>query len=102
MIRAGTFVFGDTAFGVRVGGLVLSVLASWCVWRSGAILWKDDAAGVLAALLFNATLMIAVETMAATPDAPSIAMAAAFLFCLIKLQDSQDGRWWLAAGTVAR
>ncbi len=101
VIRAGTLLFGDTSLGVRLGGLLLSVLASWFVWRSGTILLGDRKAGLTAALLFNVTLMIAVETMAATPDSPSIAMAAAFLFCLAKVEQSRDGRWWLAAGMAA-
>src|SRR3984885_7617946 len=48
LIRAGTLVFGDTAFGVRVVPLLLSIAASWFVWRTG---------GERACLLFNLTLM---------------------------------------------
>ncbi|HWA91377.1 MAG TPA: glycosyltransferase family 39 protein [Rhizomicrobium sp.] len=89
LIRAGTLVFGDTAFGVRVVPLLLSVASSWFVWRVG---------GERACLLFNLMLMIAVETMAATPDAPLIAASCAFLFCLTKVDE--DPRWWLAVGAA--
>jgi 4-amino-4-deoxy-L-arabinose transferase-like glycosyltransferase len=89
LIRAGTAVFGDTAFGVRVVPLLLSIAASWFVWRTG---------GERACLLFNLTLMIAVETMAATPDAPLIAASAAFLWAMTKLDE--DPRWWLAVGAA--
>ena len=82
LIRAGTLVFGDTAFGVRVVPLLLSIPASWFVWRVG---------GERACLFFNLTLMIAVETMAATPDAPLIAASTAFLWAMTKLDD--DPRW---------
>ena len=101
LIRAGTFVFGDSAFGVRFGGLILSVAASWFVFKSAVLILKDESAALSATLFFNAMLMIVVETMAATPDAPSIATSSAFLFCLAKLQDSKDARWWLAAGSAA-
>ena len=101
VIRAGTVLFGDTAFGVRVGGIVLCFGAGWFVWRAGALLLRDERAGGLGCLLFNLTLMVAVETMAATPDAPSIAAAAAFVWALAKLADTADGRWWLAAGLAA-
>lgn len=89
LIRMGTAVFGDTAFGVRVVPLLLSIPASWWVWRVG---------GERASLFFNLMLMTAVETMAATPDAPLIAASAAFLFALAKVDE--DARWWLAVGAA--
>src|ERR1700753_2809240 len=100
LIRAGVTMFGDTSIGVRVVPLLLSIGASWFVWRAGAAILKSERAGALSCLLFNLTLMVAVETMAATPDAPLIACAAAFLFALAKVDETQDGRWWLAAGAA--
>jgi len=101
VIRAGTELFGATPFGVRIGGIFLSFVASWFVWRTGAILARDEKAGALACLFFNLTLMISVEMLAATPDAPSIAAAAMFCWALAKVAETQDGRWWLAAGFAA-
>ena len=102
LIRAGTTFFGDTPAGVRALGVVLSLPATWFVWMSAQVILKDAcAAPGLAALLFNLTLMMGVELLAATPDMPSVVTSAAFLFCLAKLQDSKDGRWWLAAGAAA-
>jgi 4-amino-4-deoxy-L-arabinose transferase-like glycosyltransferase len=89
LIRAGTLVFGDSAFGVRAVPMLLSIPATWCVWRAG---------GGLAALLFNLTLMVTVESLAATPDAPLIAASAAFFWALTRLDETRDGRWWLAVG----
>jgi 4-amino-4-deoxy-L-arabinose transferase-like glycosyltransferase len=101
IIRFGTALLGNTALGVRLGAILLSIPASWLVWRSAVLLTGDDRIGGWACLFFNLTLMVAVLTMAATPDAPSILTAAAFLFCLAKLQQTGDGRWWLAAGVAA-
>ena len=101
VIRAGTMLFGATPFGVRVGGIFLSFVASWFVWRIGAILARDEKTGALACLFFNLTLMVSVEMLAATPDAPSIAAAAIFCWTLAKVAQTQDGRWWLAAGAAA-
>jgi len=101
VIHAGTSLFGDTPFGVRVGGLLLSFVASWFVWRTGSILLRDEKAGALSCLLFNLTPMVTVETLAATPDAPSIAAAAAFCWALANVAESGNGRWWLAAGAAA-
>ena len=52
-------------------------------------------------LFFNLSLMIAIETMTATPDALAIAASALFLLALAKVEDSERGEWWLVAGAVA-
>jgi len=101
LIRIGTILFGDTEFGVRFCGVLLSIAASWFVWQAGLAILRDPAKAALAALLFNLTLMTGVEMLAVTPDTPSIAATAAFLFCLAKLQQTQNGRWWLWAGVAA-
>jgi len=99
-IRAGTILFGDTAFGVRVFALLFSVAASWAVWRAGAILTGTEHGGALSCLFFNLTLMATVETMTATPDAPLVMASAFFVLALAKLRQNEDGRWWLAVGAA--
>ena len=126
LIRCGTMLFGDTPFGVRVMGVVLSLPASWFVWRAAASVLKDEDRAAFAALLFNLTLMVSVELLAATPDMPSVVTAAAFVYCLARVQASgkgiaglaardadasaaaayprariAPGIWWLAAGVAA-
>lgn len=101
LIRAGTFVFGDTPLGVRFMGLPLSLLTTWFVWDAAQLFLKDEGKAGLAAVLFNLTLMASVEMLVATPDLPSIATVAAFLWALAKVQDSGEGRWWLAVGAFA-
>jgi 4-amino-4-deoxy-L-arabinose transferase-like glycosyltransferase len=100
-IRAGTFLFGDTEFGVRFVPLLASVIASWAVWRSAAVILSDQTAGAIACLFFNLTLMVAVEGMGATPDSLLIAAAAILLWTIAELERAQDGRWWLAIGMAA-
>jgi len=101
LIRLGTILFADTSFGVRVVGILLSFVASWFVWRTGAILGRDEKVGAQACLFFNLTMMLTVETLAATPDAPSIAAAATFCWALAKIAQTQNGRWWIIAGLAA-
>jgi 4-amino-4-deoxy-L-arabinose transferase-like glycosyltransferase len=100
-IRGGTALFGDTPFGVRFAGVVLSLPATWFVWRSAALFLKDEDRAALAALFFNLTLMISVEMLAATPDMASIVTCAAMVWCLARIQQSGDGRFWLAYGIAA-
>ncbi|HEX4270812.1 MAG TPA: glycosyltransferase family 39 protein, partial [Rhizomicrobium sp.] len=123
LIRAGTALFGDTPFGVRVAGVVLSLPASWFVWRAAASVLKDEGSAspareaqvgevavaasaakagggdkaAFAALLFNLTLMASIELLAATPDMPSVATSAAFVYFLARVQASGKGETGLAA-----
>ncbi len=101
LIRAGTLVFGDTPLGVRAMGLPLSLLTTWFVWQAAGMFLKDDNKAALAGVLFNLTLMVNVALLAATPDMPSIATVAAFVWAIAKLQTRGEGHWWLAAGAFA-
>jgi 4-amino-4-deoxy-L-arabinose transferase-like glycosyltransferase len=101
LIRAGASLFGDTPFGVRLAGMVLSVPASWFVWRAAALVLKDKDRAGLAALFFNLTLMASVELLAATPDMPSVVTSAAFVYFLARVQQMGDSRAWLGAGMAA-
>ena len=98
LIRAGTLLLGNTPLGIRASGIILSALATLFVWEAARTLLKNEPRAFIAALLFNLTLMIGVEMLAATPDTPSIATSAALLFCLARLQQSGNGKWWLWAG----
>jgi 4-amino-4-deoxy-L-arabinose transferase-like glycosyltransferase len=101
LIRAGTSLFGDTPLGVRLMGVLLSLPASWFVWKAAKLILDDDNRAGLALLFFNLTLMISVELLAATPDMPSIVTSTAFLYCLAQVQATQNSKWWLAAGVAA-
>jgi 4-amino-4-deoxy-L-arabinose transferase-like glycosyltransferase len=101
LIRAGTMLLGNTPLGIRAGGIILSAVATLFVWEAARTLLKNEPRAFAAALLFNLTLMIGVEMLAATPDTPSIATSAALLFCLARLQQSGNGKWWLWAGVAA-
>jgi 4-amino-4-deoxy-L-arabinose transferase-like glycosyltransferase len=101
IIRAGTALFGDTIFGIRFIPWLLSIGATFAVWRAGAILFESGYAGALSALLFNAMPMVGVEMVVATPDAPQIAAAAVLICVLAKLIQTGNGAWWIAAGVVS-
>lgn len=101
LIWVGTHIFGNTPFGVRIFGILTSFAASWFVWQAAVILLGRRAHGAMAALLFNLTLMVGVETLASTPDAPSIFTASVFFWALARFAQSHDGRWWLAVGAAA-
>jgi 4-amino-4-deoxy-L-arabinose transferase-like glycosyltransferase len=101
VIRAGTAIFGDNEFGVRVVSVLLALPMTWAVFRSGEILFHSSRVGAWAAIFLNLTLMVGVGTLIVTPDAPLIVASAFVLFFLSKLLETGEAGWWLAVGAAA-
>ncbi|MBI3699538.1 MAG: glycosyltransferase family 39 protein [Afipia sp.] len=98
LVRFGTAIFGDTNFGARFG----CVLAMWIaqgliadiVWRQT----RDRVAVALAILMPQAALEYGMFGSRVVPDAAMIPFALAMVWALVRLTESNDGRWWLLAG----
>lgn len=100
LIALGTSIAGDTHLGIRLVPLVLSVPASWAVWRAALILFGNRDLALAALVFFNLTLIVAVGTILATPDASLLIASAFLLYCLAKVAASGKPVWWVAAGIV--
>jgi 4-amino-4-deoxy-L-arabinose transferase-like glycosyltransferase len=100
-IRFGTAIFGDTNLGVRFAGilamLVMQLLLADIVRR----VTHDMRAIVLAVLMPEAALYYGLLMAKVSPDVALIPFAVAMMWALIRLNESGDGRWWLAAGVFA-
>src|SRR5690348_9636869 len=101
LIRGGTAIFGDTSIGVRFLPWLLSAAATWAVWRAAGQILKNREAAAIAALLFNLTPMVAIESGIATPDSPEMSAAAFVLLFLAEIAESGYGPWWIATGIAA-
>lgn len=99
-IAAGQAVFGDSAFAIRVVCVLSAAVGSFFLWRTADILFGRKAAG-WSVLFFNATILIGVGSVIATPDAPSVFFWGLSLWALAELIRSQNANWWLAAGLFA-
>ncbi|ADP71935.1 glycosyl transferase family 39 [Rhodomicrobium vannielii ATCC 17100] len=99
-IRAGTEIFGDTAFGVRFVGLLSTVAGSYLLWRASLALFADRAAALFAVVWMNATILSAAAGIVATPDTPLAFFATCVLFAIAKLVETGRGAWWLAIGAA--
>lgn len=100
-IRAGTLLLGDTPLGIRLLGPVGLLLASLALARTGNLLFPDRRPGVMAASLFNATLLVNAGAVLMTPDTPQIVFWCLTLWAVAEAQARGDGRWWLAVGLFA-
>ena len=104
-IHAGTLVFGDTAFGVRLlspiaAGLGTLLLAAASADLLGGTHLLRRQRGVIAAVLLNATLLLGVGAVTITPDTPLLFFWTAALFALGRLVATRRGGWWLAVGVA--
>jgi len=100
-IRLGTLVAGDTPLGVRLLGPVSVLIGSLLLIRAAENFWPDCGAGVRAACLLNATLLLNVGAVVMTPDTPLLFFWTAALACLARLLRTGRPGWWLGFGLLA-
>src|ERR1700733_11665548 len=100
-VRFGTAIFGDTSFGARFAGLVAMLAAQLLladlVWR----VTRDLRVAVVAVLMMEASLYYGLLMTKIAPDVPLVLFVTAMAWALVRLAESGDGRWWLAAGVFA-
>jgi 4-amino-4-deoxy-L-arabinose transferase-like glycosyltransferase len=97
-IRFGTAVFGDTAFGVRFAGLLAMLATQLLLADIVRRLTHDLRAVVLAILMPEAAVYYGLLMGKVAPDVALIPFALAMVWALVRLVESNDARWWLAAG----
>jgi len=100
-IRAGTWLAGEDALGVRLLGPVSGAAGSVLLALAAADLFPGRGLGVPAAALLNGTLLVGVGVVTMTPDTPLLLFWTAALWALARLLRSGDGRWWLVVGLAS-
>jgi 4-amino-4-deoxy-L-arabinose transferase-like glycosyltransferase len=100
-IRAGTTLAGEDAIGVRLLGPFAAAIGSLLVYDTAERLFPKQGAGVVAAALLNATLVLGVGAVIMTPDTPLLLFWTATLWAGARLARDGAPAWWLAAGVFA-
>ncbi len=100
-IRLGTTIFGDTAFGVRFAGVLAMLLTQVMLADIVRRVTQDLRAVVFAVLMPEAALYYGLLMAKIAPDVAMIPFAVAMIWSLVRLVESEDARWWLAAGAFA-
>ena len=100
-IRFGTAIFGDTNFGVRFAGILAMLVTQLLLADIVRRVTRDVRAVMLAVLLPEAALYYGLLMAKVSPDVAMIPFAVAMLWALVRLADSGNARWWLAAGLFA-
>jgi 4-amino-4-deoxy-L-arabinose transferase-like glycosyltransferase len=99
-IAAGQALFGDTILAVRALVVASGLLGSLALWRTATLLF-DRQVAAWAVLFLNASLLIGIGGMLATPDAPSVLFWGLSLWALAELSVSKNANWWLVVGLMA-
>ena len=97
-IRFGTAIFGDTNLGVRFAGVLAMLVTQLLLADMVRRVTNDIRAVVLAVLMPEAALYYGLLMAKVSPDVAMIPFAVAMLWALVRLSESGDLRWWLAAG----
>src|SRR5436305_3566407 len=100
-IRFGTALFGDTAFGVRFAGLLAMLVTQLLLADIVRRVTHDIRAIILAVLMPEAAVYYGLLMAKVAPDVALIPFALAMVWALVRLNESGDSRWWLAAGAFA-
>ncbi|MFL6839751.1 MAG: glycosyltransferase family 39 protein, partial [Bradyrhizobium sp.] len=100
-IRFGTATFGDTNLGVRFAGILGMLVTQLLLADIVRRVTHDFRAIVLALLMPEAALYYGLLMAKVAPDTAMIPFAVAMLWALVRLHESDDARWWLAAGLFA-
>src|SRR6266851_9517418 len=100
-IRFGTAIFGDTNFGVRFAGILAMPVTQLLLADMVRRVTHDVRAVVIAVLMPEAALYYGLLMAKVAPDVALIPFAVAMVWALVRLNESGDGRWWLAAGLFA-
>ena len=101
LIRFGTAIFGDTNLGVRFGGIVAMLVTQLLLADIVRRVTHDVRAVVFAVLMPEAALYYGLLMAKVAPDTAMIPFAVAMLWALVRLHESGNPRWWLAAGLFA-
>lgn len=100
VIGAGYFLLGKCEMGVRIGGLLLTLLSTGLLYALGK-LWFNKKVGLWAALLFQLLPLFFVYGVLITPDVPLIFfwLLTLYLFS-IALHEDQKWAWYLAGAAL--
>lgn len=100
MIALGRWVAGDSALGLRLPAIVISLLGPIVLWRTASLLFGPVVAR-RAVWLALAMPLLAVGGVIVTPDTPSVLFWGLTGWALAELHVSRNANWWLAVGLLA-
>ncbi|ATU72362.1 putative 4-amino-4-deoxy-L-arabinose transferase [Gluconacetobacter sp. SXCC-1] len=102
-LRLGLLLAGDSPLGARLVGVLAGCGLSFFIIRAARDLVPDGGRerGWRAALLLQATLALAIQSVVITPDMPVLFFVAMLLWCMGRIVAGAGTWWWGLAGLAA-
>jgi undecaprenyl-diphosphatase len=98
LIAGLTWVFGTSAFAIRLGAVLLSVVGAWAVYRLGRELYGGPAPGALAVVGLQLTPLVWAGSLLMTIDSPFIVAWTLGLWALHRALAGGGASAWVLAG----
>lgn len=98
LIRLGTFLFGNTIFGIRSMAILAMIAASALLYILALLLFGERRFGLLALLWFNTMPHTAFFSLVMYPDTPAILFWVLCCVGLALVWRSGRGQWWYLVG----
>lgn len=95
-----TSIFGDNAFGIRIGAVAFSTLGGWFVYLLGKEVFESEKTGFYAMLLMELTPIFAVGAVLMTTDVLLVTFWAGAVWCVNRAVGGRRGGWWYLAGLM--
>ena len=100
-VRLGTALAGNTALGVRLLAPFAAAAGTVLLAAAGRTLFPGSGAGLRAAVMLNATLILGAGAVTMTPDTPLLLFWTAALYALARIATGGGATWWLAIGLAS-
>jgi undecaprenyl-diphosphatase len=98
LIATLTFVFGTSAFGIRLGAVLLSLLGAWSLYRLGRDLYGRPQPGALAVVGLQLTPLVWAGSLLTTIDPPFIVLWTLGLWAAHRALTTGAASAWLLLG----
>jgi len=95
-----TWIGGDSVFFIRLGSIVLSTGLMLLLYAITKRLFDNHKWAVLTVLTINCTVIFSIGATVITPDVPLLFSWAVMVYSLVRLQESNQKRWWYLAGAA--
>jgi len=93
-----TWIGGDHVFFIRIGSVLFSVGLMILLYAISYRLWRQHNIALLTLVVINCTVLFSIGAIIMTPDVPLLFFWTLIVYCMVRLRESGEPKWWLLAG----